>query len=160
MICLVNPHAQRSLSVNPESVRDLHSRHLQKSLALPPVQSAIMKAVQVSLKQRWYSVFVIFLTLRPATCSSVNKFFLTRQLLDKRSASNFCIKDGLTTSILLKNGIELRFSYKTSEQEKSPETRMDSGLFHYFLSSGSFPPRINIASPKLKNRYFCSTATL
>ena len=41
--------------------------------------------------------------------------FLTRQLLDKRSASNFCIKDGLTTSILLKNGIELRFSYKTSE---------------------------------------------
>ena len=70
---------------------------------------------QVSPKQRWSSVFVIFLTLRPATCSSVNKFFLTRQLLDKRSASNFCIKDGLTTSILLKNGIELRFSYKTSE---------------------------------------------
>lgn len=103
------------ISVNPESVRDLHSRHLQKSLALPPVQSAIMKAVQVSPKQRWSSVFVIFLTLRPATCSSVNKFFLTRQLLDKRSASNFCIKDGLTTSILLKNGIELRFSYKTSE---------------------------------------------
>ena len=63
----------------------------------------------------WSSVFVIFLTLRPATCSSVNKFFLTRQLLDKRSASNFCIKDGLTTSILLKNGIELRFSYKTLE---------------------------------------------
>lgn len=55
------------------------------------------------------------LDLTPATCSSVNKFFLTRQLLDKRSASNFCIKDGLTTSLLLKNGIELRFSYKTSE---------------------------------------------
>ena len=31
------------------------------------------------------------------------------------TVSNFCIKDGLTTSILLKNGIELRFSYKTTE---------------------------------------------
>lgn len=31
------------------------------------------------------------------------------------TVSNFCIKDGLTTSILLKNGIELRFSYKTAE---------------------------------------------
>ena len=31
------------------------------------------------------------------------------------TVSNFCIKDGLTTSILLKNGIELRFSCKTSE---------------------------------------------
>ena len=105
-----------------ESVRDLHSRHLQKSLALPPVQSAIMKAVQVSPKQRWSSVFVIFLTLRPATCSSVNKFFLTRQLLDKRSASNFCIKDGLTTSILFRNGLELQFFYKTAETAKSPKT--------------------------------------
>ena len=31
------------------------------------------------------------------------------------TVSNLCIKDGLTTSILLKNGIELRFSYKTAE---------------------------------------------
>lgn len=66
-----------------------------------------------------------------------SQFILTQQLLDKRSVnyekfirkidprivkdflnetvSNFCIKDGLTTSILLKNGIELRFSYKTAE---------------------------------------------
>lgn len=63
-----------------------------------------------------------------------SQFILTQQLLDKRSVnyekfirkidprivkdffnetvSNFCIKDGLTTSILLKNGIELRFCYK------------------------------------------------
>ena len=30
---------------------------------------------------------------------------------------------------------------------------MASGLFHHFLSSGSFPPRINIASAKLKKKY-------
>lgn len=64
-----------------------------------------------------------------------SQFILTQQLLDKRSVnyekfirkidprivkdflnetvSNFCIKDGLTTSILLKNGIELRFCYKS-----------------------------------------------
>lgn len=29
--------------------------------------------------------------------------------------SNFCIKNGLTTSISFKNGIELRFSYKADE---------------------------------------------
>jgi hypothetical protein len=51
----------------------------------------------------------------------VNKFFLTRQLLDKRSASNFCIKDGLTTSILFRNGLELQFFYKTAETAKSPK---------------------------------------
>lgn len=66
-----------------------------------------------------------------------SQFILTQQLLDKRSVNyekfirkidpkivkdflnetvtNFCIKDGLTTSILLKNGIELRFYYKTQE---------------------------------------------
>ena len=93
----------------------LTQQALAEKLGITTVQSAIMKAVQVSPKQRWSSVFVISLTLRPVTCSSVNKFFLTRQLLDKRSASNFCIKDGLTISILLKNGIELRFSYKTLE---------------------------------------------
>lgn len=151
MICLVNPHAQRSLSVNPESVRDLHSRHLQKSLALPPVQSAIMKAVQVSPKQRWSSVFVIFLTLRPVTCSSVNKFFLTRQLLDKRSASNFCIKDGLTTSILFRNGLELQFFLQNRRDSKKPENLLISGLFCYFDFSSSFMFPINIASPKEKN---------
>ena len=31
------------------------------------------------------------------------------------TVSNFCIKDGLTTSILLKNGIELRFCYKSQQ---------------------------------------------
>lgn len=63
-----------------------------------------------------------------------SQFILTQQLLDKRSVnyekfirkidprivkdflnetvSNFCIKDGLTTSVLFKNGIELRFCYK------------------------------------------------
>lgn len=66
-----------------------------------------------------------------------SQFILTQQLLDKRSVnyekfirkidprivkdflnetvSNFCIKDGLTTSILLKNGIELRFCYKAQQ---------------------------------------------
>lgn len=66
-----------------------------------------------------------------------SQFILTQQLLDKRSVnyekfirkidprivkdflnetvSNFCIKDGLTTSILLKNGIELRFCYKSQQ---------------------------------------------
>lgn len=72
-----------------------------------------------------------------AFMQKASQFILTQQLLDKRyvnyerfirkidpkivkdflneTVSNFCIKDGLTTSILLKNGIELRFSYKTSE---------------------------------------------
>ena len=72
-----------------------------------------------------------------AFMQKASQFILTQQLLDKRSVnyerfirkidpkivkdflnetvSNFCIKDGLTTSILLKNGIELRFSYKTAE---------------------------------------------
>ena len=71
-----------------------------------------------------------------AFMQKASQFILT-QLLDKRyvnyerfirkidpkivkdflneTVSNFCIKDGLTTSILLKNGIELRFSYKTAE---------------------------------------------
>lgn len=66
-----------------------------------------------------------------------SQFILTQQLLDKRSVnyekfirkidprivkdflnetvSNFCIKDGLTTSILLKNGIGLRFCYKSQQ---------------------------------------------
>lgn len=66
-----------------------------------------------------------------------SQFILTQQLLDKRSVnyekfirkidphivkdflnetvSNFCIKDGLTTSVLLKNGIELRFCYKAQQ---------------------------------------------
>lgn len=66
-----------------------------------------------------------------------SQFILTQQLLDKRSVnyekfirkidprivkdflnetvSNFCIKDGLTTSVLLKNGIELRFCYKSQQ---------------------------------------------
>ena len=66
-----------------------------------------------------------------------SQFILTQQLLDKRSVnyekfirkidprivkdflnetvSNFCIKDGLTTSILFKNGIELRFCYKSQQ---------------------------------------------
>lgn len=66
-----------------------------------------------------------------------SQFILTQQLLDKRSVnyekfirkidprivkdflnetvSNFCIKDGLTTSILLKNGIALRFCYKAQQ---------------------------------------------
>lgn len=64
-------------------------------------------------------------------------FILTQQLQDKRFVdyeqfirkidpkivkdflrsvvTNFCIKDGLTTSILFKNGIEIRFSYKRAE---------------------------------------------
>lgn len=72
-----------------------------------------------------------------AFMQKASQFILTQQLLDKRyvnyerfirkidpkivkdflneTVSNFCIKDGLTTSILLKNGIELRFSYKTAE---------------------------------------------
>lgn len=66
-----------------------------------------------------------------------SQFILTQQLLDKRSVnyekfirkidprivkdflnetvSNFCIKDGLTTSVLFKNGIELRFCYKSQQ---------------------------------------------
>lgn len=66
-----------------------------------------------------------------------SQFILTQQLLDKRSVnyekfirkidprivkdflnetvSNFCIKDGLTTSVLFKNGIELRFCYKAQQ---------------------------------------------
>lgn len=66
-----------------------------------------------------------------------SQFILTQQLLDKRSVnyekfirkidprivkdflnetvSNFCIKDGLTTSVLFKNGIELRFCYKEQQ---------------------------------------------
>lgn len=66
-----------------------------------------------------------------------SQFILTQQLLDKRSVnyekfirkidprivkdflnetvSNFCIKDGLTTSVLFKNGIELRFYYKAQQ---------------------------------------------
>mgnify|MGYP000679864259 CR=1 FL=1 len=72
-----------------------------------------------------------------AFMQKASQFILTQQLLDKRyvnyerfirkidpkivkdflneTVSNFCIKDGLTTSILLKNGIELRFSYKIAE---------------------------------------------
>ena len=72
-----------------------------------------------------------------AFMQKASQFILTQQLLDKRyvnyerfirkidpkivkdflneTVSNFCIKDGLTISILLKNGIELRFSYKTAE---------------------------------------------
>ena len=72
-----------------------------------------------------------------AFMQKASQFILTQQLLDKRyvnyerfirkidpkivkdflneTVSNFSIKDGLTTSILLKNGIELRFSYKTAE---------------------------------------------
>lgn len=64
-------------------------------------------------------------------------FILTQQLQDKRYVNyekfirkidpqivkdfmgsvvqNFCIKNGLTTSILFKNGLELRFSYKQAE---------------------------------------------
>lgn len=64
-------------------------------------------------------------------------FILTQQLQDKRFVdyekfirkiepqivkdflnsivSNFCIKNGLTTSILFKNGLEIRFSYKDAE---------------------------------------------
>ena len=64
-------------------------------------------------------------------------FILTQQLQDKRYVDyekfirkidpqivkdfmgsivqNFCIKNGLTTSILFKNGLELRFSYKQTE---------------------------------------------
>ena len=37
-------------------------------------------------------------------------------------ATNFCIKDGLTTSILFRNGLELQFFYKPAETAKSPET--------------------------------------
>ena len=37
-------------------------------------------------------------------------------------ATNFCIKDGLTTSILFRNGLELQFFYKPVETAKSPET--------------------------------------
>lgn len=66
-----------------------------------------------------------------------SQFILTQQLLNKRSVnyekfirkidprivkdflnetvSNFCIKDGLTTSVLFKNGIELRFCYKAQQ---------------------------------------------
>lgn len=66
-----------------------------------------------------------------------SQFILTQQLLDKRSVnyekfirkidprivkdflnetvSNFCIKDGLTTSVLFKNGIELRFCNKAQQ---------------------------------------------
>lgn len=66
-----------------------------------------------------------------------SQFILTQQLLDKRSVnyekfirkidprivkdflnetvSNFCIKDGLTTSVLFRNGIELRFCYKAQQ---------------------------------------------
>ena len=66
-----------------------------------------------------------------------SQFILTQQLLDKPSVnyekfirkidprivkdflnetvSNFCIKDGLTTSVLFKNGIELRFCYKAQQ---------------------------------------------
>lgn len=64
-------------------------------------------------------------------------FILTQQLQDKRFVdyekfirkiepqivkdflnsivSNFCIKNGLTTSILFRNGLEIRFSYKSTE---------------------------------------------
>ncbi len=64
-------------------------------------------------------------------------FILTQQLQDKRYVNyerfirkidpqivkdflnsivtNFCIKDGLTTSILFKNGLEIQFSYKSTE---------------------------------------------
>jgi site-specific DNA recombinase len=64
-------------------------------------------------------------------------FILTQQLQDKRFVDyekfirkidpqivkeflnsiikNFCIKNGLTTSILFKNGLEIRFSYKAQE---------------------------------------------
>lgn len=72
-----------------------------------------------------------------AFMAKASQFILTQQLLDKRyvnyerfirkidpkivkdflneTVTNFCIKDGLTTSILLKNGIELRFSYKSAK---------------------------------------------
>ena len=64
-------------------------------------------------------------------------FILSQQLQDKRFVNyekfirkidpqivkdflnsvvtNFCIKHGLTTSILFKNGVEVRFSYKAQE---------------------------------------------
>lgn len=40
----------------------------------------------------------------------------------KNVTTNFCIKNGRVTSILFKNGIELQFFYKPSEDDKSPET--------------------------------------
>lgn len=71
-----------------------------------------------------------------AFMAKASQFILTQQLSDKRyvnyerfirkidpkivkdflneTVTNFCIKDGLITSILLKNGIELRFSYKSA----------------------------------------------
>ncbi len=71
-------------------------------------------------------------------------FILTQQLQDKRHidfdklirkidpqiikdfmqsvVQNFCIKDGLTISILFKNGIEHQFIYKEPEHDQSPET--------------------------------------
>ena len=89
---------------------------------------------------KWDSFFAAALAWRisdEAFMQKASQFILTQQLLDKRyvnyerfirkidpkivkdflneTVSNFCIKDGLTTSILLKNGIELRFSYKTAE---------------------------------------------
>lgn len=40
----------------------------------------------------------------------------------KNVTTNFCIKNGQVASILFKNGIELQFFYKPSEDGKSPET--------------------------------------
>ena len=73
MICPVNPHAQLSLSASPESAPDSHSKKLQRSLALPPARSAIMKAVQAFQRQRCSSGFAIFSTSHPAICSSANE---------------------------------------------------------------------------------------
>ena len=55
-----------------------------------------------------FAMLILFEVIRKIDPKIVKDFL-------NETVSNFCIKDGLTTSILLKNGIELRFSYKTAE---------------------------------------------
>ena len=55
-----------------------------------------------------FAMLILFEVIRKIDPKIVKDFL-------NETVSNFCIKDGLTTSILLKNGIELRFSYKTVE---------------------------------------------
>ena len=55
-----------------------------------------------------FATLILFEVIRKIDPKIVKDFL-------NETVSNFCIKNGLTTSILLKNGIELRFSYKTAE---------------------------------------------
>ena len=76
----------------------------------------------------------------------------------KNVTTNFCIKNGRVISILFKNGIELKFFYKAASDEKARKP-LDFRAFLVFRFSGNVLYPINIASPKLKKRYFSFTAS-